>query len=60
MPAAPKEARTARGIAESARGKEAVDAEWHPDGWMRAWARCRIRKAQADGDGAPRGAAGGA
>ena len=43
----------ARGIAGALRGKEAVDAERHPDGWMRARARRLIRKAKAAGnDGA--------
>ena len=48
-----------RRIAEALHGREAVDADRHPGGSMRARARRLIRKAKA-GDGALRGAADGA
>ena len=39
-----------RRIAGALRGREAVDAEWHPDSWMRARCWRLIRKAGAAGD----------
>lgn len=47
--------KTPRQMAVDIFGKAAVEAEWHPDGWMRSQIRRWIPKAQALADGGWRG-----